>query len=326
MSFKVIYDGNTKDESAMKDIYADTLKDLMAKSDKIVVGESDIGIGIWGPGFYEMQKTYGDRFYDVGIQEANMIGVAAGMSAQGKVPYVHSFAPFVARRACDIIFVSCSYAKLNVRLIGSDPGITASFNGGTHMSFEDIGIMRGFPQMTVIDITDGAMLKDVLRQTAEVYGMFYIRLARGENYKKVYSDGSTFEFGKANILKDGNDVTIIGTGIMVPEALRASEMLQSQGVSARVVDIFTIKPIDADLINESAAKTGAFVTAENHNVINGLGSAVADVLVKNKPCPVEMVGVQDEFGEVGSIEYLSQRFKLTAEEIVNKALSVIKRK
>ena len=326
MSFKVVFDGKTKDERPMKNVYSDTMKELMEKSDKIVVGESDIGNGIWAPDFYEMRKKYGDRFYDVGIQEANMIGVAAGMSVAGKVPYVHSFAPFVTRRACDTIFVSCSYAKLNVRLIGSDPGIMTGYNGGTHMSFEDIGIMRGFPQMTVMDVTDGAMLEDVLKQTSEAYGMFYIRLTRGVNCEKVYSDGSTFEFGKANILKDGNDVTIIAAGMMVPEALRAYETLKSQGVAARVIDIFTIKPIDVDLINECAAKTGAIVTAENHNVINGLGTAVAEVLVSNKPCPVAMVGVQDEFGEVGSTEYLAQRFKLTAEEIVKKALSVIKRK
>ena len=326
MSFNLVFDGKTKDERPMKNVYADTMKGLMEKSDKIVIGEADIGNGIWAPDFFEMQKKFGDRFYDVGIQEANMVGVAAGMSVTGLVPYIHSFAPFVARRACDIIFISCSYAKLNVRVIGSDPGITTSFNGGTHMSFEDVGIVRGFPQMTVIDISDGAMLEDVLKQTAEAYGMFYIRFARSQNYDKIYSYGSTFKFGKANILQDGNDVTIIAAGIMVPEALRACETLKSKGVSARVIDIFTIKPIDADLIVESAAKTGAIVTAENHNIINGLGSAVAEVLVKNKPCPVAMVGAQDEFGEVGSMEYLAQRFKLTADEIVNQALAVIKRK
>lgn len=326
ISFTVVYSGE-KDKKPLKEVYSGTLSGLMENNPNICIGESDIANGMWAPNLQKMKDSYPYRFYDTGIEEANMVGVACGLSAAGKIPYVHSFAPFVTRRTFDTLFISGAYARLNVRLVGSDPGITTTYNGGTHMCFEDVGILRTIPQMTIVDITDGAMLKDVLLQTAETYGMFYIRFARGSAPPTVYGEGAAFAFGEGNLLREGTDVTLIASGIMVAEALEAAKELEARGISARVVDIFTIKPIDVQLVRKCSAETGAIVTAENHNVIGGLGSAVSEVLATRGPfCPVEMVGAQDEFGEVGGLDYLQKRFGLTAETIMKKALEAIKRK
>lgn len=254
-----------------------------------------------------------------------MMGIAAGLSATGKVPFAHSFGPFATRRCFDQIFMSCAYAKLNVRIIGSDPGVTAAYNGGTHMPFEDMGIMRNIPNVTILEPVDSVMLKDLIKQTAGMYGIFYIRLLR-KNAVKVYEEGSTFEIGKAVKLKDGKDVTIIATGILVDEAIKAAKKLEEQGIIARLLNMFTLKPIDKEAIIAAAKETGAIVTAENHNIINGLGSAVAEVLSENCPVPLERVGVQDVFGEVGPENYLRERFGLTADNIVNKVHKVLQRK
>jgi transketolase len=254
-----------------------------------------------------------------------MIGIAAGLSATGKIPFAHTFATFATRRCYDQVFISGAYAKANVRIIGSDPGVTSAYNGGTHMPFEDMGIMRNIPEMTVLEPTDSVMLIDIIKQLAGLYGMFYVRLLR-KNAIKIYEEGSTFEIGKAVKLKDGKDVTIIANGIMVAEALKAAYMLEEKKISTRVLDMFTLKPIDKETIITCAKETGAIVTAENHNIINGLGSAVAEVLVENIPTPMERVGVKDLFGEVGPVDYLKERFELTANDIVKKAEKVLKRK
>jgi transketolase len=276
-------------------------------------------------GMIPFLKAYPERTFDVGIQEANMIGVAAGLSATGKIPFAHSFAPFASRRCFDQVFLSCGYARLNVRVIGSDPGITAAYNGGTHMPFEDMGLMRLVPDITILEPVDATMLKDLVKQTAVQYGVFYIRLLR-KNAIRIYAEGSSFEIGKGVQLKEGMDVTIFATGIMVSESLRAAEILGGQGISARVVNLFTLKPIDRELITQCARETGAIVTAENHNIINGLGSAVAEVLVENTPVPMERIGVKDSFGEVGPVDYLAKRFEMTADDIVKAVKKVMTRK
>ena len=270
-------------------------------------------------------KELPERTVDCGIQEANMIGVAAGLSAEGKIPFAHTFGIFATRRACDQIFVSCAYAGRTVKIIGSDPGVTAALNGGTHMPFEDVGIMRNIPTAIIVEPTDTTMLRSVVRDLSEKRGLHYIRLKR-KTAIKVYEEGTTFTIGKGITIREGSDVTLIAAGIMVSEALAAAEQLAVEGISARVIDMFTIKPIDAELIKLAAAETGAIVTCENHSVINGLGSAVAEVLVQNTPVPMEMVGVQDEFGEVGDEAYLKERFGLTAANIVAKAKAVLARK
>lgn len=193
------------------------------------------------------------------------------------------------------------------------------------MPFEDMGLLRGIPGITIIEPTDSAMLSDMIRQTAALKGIFYIRLSR-KNAVKVYEEGSTFEIGKAVKVRDGSDVTIIASGICVDEALKAAEELEKKGISALVLNIFTIKPIDKEAIVEAAKTTGAIVTVENHNIHNGLGSAVAEVLCENIPIPMERIGIKDQFGEVGSVDYLKEKFGLTSSNIANRVEEVIKRK
>ena len=254
-----------------------------------------------------------------------MIGVAAGMSAAGMVPFAHSFGPFASRRCVDQIFISCAYAKLNVRIIGSDPGVTAAYNGGTHMPFEDMGTLMSIPEITLLEPTDSAQLKWMIQELENAYGVYYIRLLR-KNAVGVFEEGSKFEMGKIARLKEGADVAIVASGIMVAEALKAAAILEEKGISAAVLNAFTWKPLDGETLAEYAQKCGCMVTAENHNIIGGLGSAVAGSLARTCPVPVEMVGVNDEFGEVGTEDFLRKRFDLTADHIVRAALEAISRK
>lgn len=318
----VLTGSRVKEEKEMRAVYCQTLLDLASKDERIVVLDSDLLSSI---GMGPFSKGFPDRTFDMGIQEANMIGVAAGLSATGKVPFAHSFAPFATRRCFDQIFLSCGYAKLNVRIIGSDPGVTAAFNGGTHMPFEDMGILRNVPNITILEPTDSIMLKNLLEQTANLYGVFYIRLIR-KNAVQVYTESTTFEIGKALKLKEGMDLTIISSGIMVDEALKAADILDREGVSARVLNMFTLKPLDTEAVIKAARETETIVTAENHSIINGLGSAVSEILSENVLVPLERVGVNDRFGEVGPQTYLQERFGLTADHIVKKARKALARK
>ncbi len=306
----------------MRSVFAQVMEEMQAKDSRLIYMDADLMNSI---GMAKYWKEHPEKTINSGIQEANMIGVAAGMSATGLIPFVHTFGTFASRRVMDQVFVSAAYAKLNVRIIGSDPGITASLNGGTHMPFEDIGMMRCIPQITIIEPTDSIMLADIVRQTKEQYGVFYIRLSR-KKCEKIYEDGSTFEIGKAAKVRNGKDVTIFASGICVAEAVKAAEILEKEGISAAVSNMFTIKPIDKDAIIEAAKKTGAIVTAENHNIINGLGSAVAEVLAENVNAPLERIGARDCFGEVGPVDYLKKRFQMTAEDIAQAAKKAIARK
>ncbi len=313
---------HAKDEIAMRDAYCQTLIELAGQDERIVTVDADVMNSM---GTVPFQKAFPGRSFNCGIQEANMIGVAAGLSATGMIPFAHTFGVFATRRVYDQVFVSCSYARLNVKIVGGDPGITAAFNGGTHMPFEDMGIMRNIPEMTVIEPTDAVMIRDITRKIAAMYGVVYVRSAR-KNVVKVYSEGSTFDIGKAVPLREGRDVTIIASGILTDEALKAAEILAGRGVAARVLNMFTLKPIDKEAIIQAARETGAIVTVENHSIIGGLGSAVAEVLVENALVPMERVGVKDVFGEVGPEEYLKERFALTAADIAAKAGTVMARK
>ncbi len=320
---KIVLDNNhSKEQTAMRDAYCQTLIELARQNEDIVAVDADVMNSM---GTVPFQKAFPDRTFNCGIQEANMIGVAAGLSAAGKIPFAHTFGVFATRRVCDQVFVSCSYAKLNVKIIGGDPGITAAFNGGTHMPFEDMGIMRNIPEMTIIEPTDATMMRDITRQIAARYGVFYVRSAR-KNVVKVYGEGSTFELGKAAPLRDGRDVTIIAAGILVDEALQAADILAGQGIAARVLNMFTIKPVDKDAVILAARETGALVTAENHSIIGGLGSAVAEVVAENCLVPLERIGARDLFGEVGPEDYLKGRFQMTAKDIVAAAQKAVARK
>jgi len=311
-----------KSPKLMREVYCETMLSLAASNKNIVALDADL---VSSSGMKKFFEAYPDRAIQCGIAEANMIGVAAGLSLVGKIPYAHSFGPFASRRVCDQIFISAAYAKLNVRIIGSDPGVTAAYNGGTHMPFEDMGVLRSIPEITLIEPSDPVMLADIVRQLADLYGVYYVRMAR-KNTVSVYEEGSIFEIGKGNLLRNGTDVTIIASGIMVAEALKAAEMLADEGVSARVVDMFTWKPMDTELVARCAEETGAIVTAENHNIYGGLGAAVAEACVKTVPVPIEMVGVKDQFGQVGTEDYLRKAYNLTATAIVDAAKKVIERK
>ncbi len=328
MSYKVLENKTTADVT-MTSVYVDHIKALMAKDPAVMELESDLGGSLLGaPAMKEIYEKYPKQLINCGIQEANMISVAAGLSLMGRKPFAHSFAAFVSRRATDQAFISGAYAGSNVRIVGTDPGVSAQLNGGTHMPFEDVAIFRAFPNMTVIEPTDPVMLGNIIDQVADRYGMFYIRLFR-KNALRVYEEGSTFEIGKANLLREGGDLTIITAGaVMMPEVLKAADVLSAEGIEARILDMFTIKPIDADAILAAASETGAIVTAENHNIINGLGSAVAEVITTRGTCftPIEMVGVQDRFGQVGPLAYLKEAYHLTAEDIAAAAMRAVGRK
>ncbi|MBI6873790.1 transketolase family protein [Clostridium aciditolerans] len=321
MSIKLA-EKRVNEEIAMRDMYAKTLMTLAEKNENIVALDADLMSSM---GMMPFKKAYPDRTFNVGIQEANMIGVAAGMSAVGLIPFAHSFGPFATRRCFDQIFLSCGYAKLNVKITGSDPGVTAAFNGGTHMPFEDMGILRNVPNITILEPVDSVMLENIIEQIADKYGVFYTRLLR-KNAVKIYENGSTFEIGKSIVLRDGKDVTIFATGIMVAEALKAADELDKEGISVRVENMFTLKPIDKEAILNCAKETGAIVTAENHSILNGLGSAVAEVIAENELVPLERVGVEDRFGQVGPVDYLKEQYNLTYKDIMSKVKKVLERK
>ena len=311
-----------QDSKEMRLVYCDMLIEMASENSDIVVLDADL---MGALGTKPFQTKFPDRTVNCGVQEANMIGVAAGLSAVGKIPFAHTFGQFATKRACDQVFMSAAYAKLNVKIIGSDPGITATLNGGTHMPFDDMGIMRGIPTVTVIEPTDITMLREVLQSVSKTFGVVYIRLVRKSTIK-IYEEGSKFEIGKMARLSEGNDATIIASGYCVAEALKAAKLLNNKGISVRVLDSFTWKPLDEQAVIEAAEQTGAIVTAENHSIIHGLGSAVASIIVKNKPVPMEQIGVQDEFGEVGPVDYLAKRYGLTAEHIAEAVERVVIRK
>ena len=313
---------NIEEKNAMRDAYVDALIECGEKDKRILAVDADLMLAM---GIKRFAEKFPEQVVNCGVQEANMYGVSSGLALMGFVPYAHTFACFASRRACDQIFLSCAYPKLNVRVVGSDPGITAVYNGGTHMTFEDLGIMRSIPGMTILEPTDSSMIRDMVRQTSELYGMFYMRLVRGF-VKHIYEEGSTFTIGKAVRIRNGTDVTVIAVGYCVSEAISAAIQLADRGISVRVLDMFTIKPVDKEAIISAAMETGAIVTAENHNIYNGLGSAVAEVLIENYPVPMERVGVMDEFGEVGPLKYLAQRFGLTDADIITKVEKVLERK
>ncbi len=310
------------EQKDMRASYCEAMLELAERCPEVVALDADLAAAM---GMKPFAERFPQRMIDCGIQEANMVGVACGMSAAGKIPFAHTFAPFLTRRACDQVFMSGAYARMNVKLVGSDPGITAQLNGGTHMPFEDMGIMRGIPEMTVVEPTDSVMLKALIPQLAEQYGMAYMRLVR-KAVKRVYEEGTAFTIGKAVRVCEGYDVTVIASGFCVSEAAKAAGLLAKEGLSVRVLDMFTWKPLDEKAILEAARETGAIVTAENHNVLSGLGTAVASVLARKYPAPVEMVGVQDRFGEVGTLAELAEHFGLTAQHIAAAARRAVARK
>lgn len=303
----------------MRKAYSSILDEMINEDKRVFVLEADLAEAI---STNSIAKTNKDNYINCGIMEANMVGVASGLSLVGDIPFVHTFSPFVTRRDFDQIFLSGAYAKNNMKILGSDPGIYAQHNGGTHTSFEDIALMRTIPNAVVMSISDTTMMKNILRQVKDIYGIHYLSAVRKGSYK-IYDENETFEIGKGKVLREGKDVTIIACGVMVVEALKAADTLHEEGIEATVIDMFTIKPIDKDLIVKYSKLTKGIVTAENHSVIGGLGSAVAEVLVENNPIPMRRVGVEDRFGQVGTLDFLQKEYKLTADEIVKKAKELV---
>lgn len=304
---EIIYNGQ-KDDRLFSAVIGETIDELMKEDPSIVWLDADL-MSCSGTKKYAQEN---ERYINCGIAEANMIGVGCGLSASGMKPYAHTFGPFASRRCYDQVFLSGAYAGNNITIIGTDPGITAAFNGGTHMPFEDVALYRAIPNAIIIDITDVPMLKDVLRKVKDISGVKYLRVSRKDSYQ-VYSDNTTFTFGKGNVLRKGDDAVIIACGIMVHEAMQAAKILEEIGIQTTVIDIFTIKPIDKELVLQYVRRTGVVVTAENHNKIGGLYSAVKEIV--DGDISVGYVAVEDEFGEVGPQDYLRDRYGLTAEHI-----------
>lgn len=306
----------------MRHAFCEAMIALAKEDPRIYLLDADL---MGAMGTKPFQKEFPDRTVDCGIQEANMIGVAAGLSAEGKIPFAHTFGVFATRRVCDQVYLSCAYAGQNVKIVGSDPGITSALNGGTHMAFEDLGIMRTIPEITIVEPTDIAMIRDLIPKIAQTPGVVYLRLVR-RTCPAVYADGSAFQIGRANILRDGSDVTLIAMGFCVSQALLAADMLEKENIRARVIDMFTLKPIDRAAVVQAAADTGAIVTAENHNIIGGLGSAVAEIIAEEAPAALVRVGAQDRFGQVGLRDFLAQEYGLTAQDIYNAAKKAVAKK
>lgn len=307
---------------ATREAYGKALAAVGGKNNNVIVLDADLSKSTKTEVF---GKAYPERFFNVGIAEQNMMGTAAGLAAAGKIPFVSTFAVFATGRAFEQIRNSICYPKLNVKIAATHAGLTVGEDGASHQSIEDISLMRTLPNMTVIVPADGIETEKAIEFAAEYKGPCYIRLGRS-NVPELFGSDYKFEIGKAVTVTEGNDVTIIATGIMVAEAKTAAEELSKEGISARVLNIHTIKPIDSEAIIKAAEETGCIVTCEEHSIIGGLGSAVAEVLVENKPVPMLRLGVNDTFGESGKPKDLLKKYKLTSADVVEKVKEVLSKK
>ena len=309
--------GNKK---ATRESYGMALKELANLNKDVVVLDADLSKSTKTA---EFKAVAPERFFDMGIAEANMMGVAAGMATCGKIPFVSTFAIFATGRAFEQIRNSICYPKLNVKICATHAGLTVGEDGATHQSVEDLSLMRSIPNMIVINPADDIETKAAIKAVAEINGPCYVRLGRMAVENVNDENNYKFEIGKGVNLAEGKDVTIIATGIMVEAALKAKELLKDEGINAGVINIHTLKPIDKDLIIKAAKETGAVVTAEEHSIIGGLGSAVSEVLCEEYPVPVIKVGIKDTFGESGKPAELLEKYGLTAKDIVEKAKKAV---
>ncbi|MDP7180319.1 MAG: transketolase family protein [Candidatus Woesearchaeota archaeon] len=308
-------------EKATREGYGDALVEI-GKDERIVALDADLSKSTNSSKF---QEKYPDRFFNLGISEQDLIGTAAGLAASGKISYASSFAVFITGRAYGQIRLMAGISKLNMRVVGSHAGILTGEDGASHQATEDISLMRAIPNMTVIQPADYNEAISAVKASVDYKGPIYLRLGRGK-VPSITNNDQKFEIGKGTILKEGKDVTIIATGALVHIALEAHEKLKEQNINAKIINIHTIKPIDKELIISSARETKAIVTAEDHNIIGGLGSAVAEVLSENIPTPLERVGMMDTFGESGTPKELYEHYNLTPEQIIKAVKNTIKRK
>jgi transketolase len=301
---------------SMRSAYGEALVELGASHPDVVVLGADttesIKSGMFG-------AKYPDRFFNIGIAEQNLVGVAAGLALAGKIAYAGTYAIFVPGKCVDQIRNIIAYADLNVKLVCSHGGISVGPDGASHQQLEDIAIMRVIPKMRVVVPSDAVSVKAIVKSIADIHGPFYVRLTRGivkgSTSPIIYEEGFDYKLGKLNVLRDGSDVAIFACGLMVPEALLAAESLKTKGVNAAVIDAHTIKPLDEELVVKMASQCGSIVTVEEHNIIGGLGSAIAEAVTKHHPVRVERVGVIDRFGESGEAPELFRKYGLTAERI-----------
>lgn len=307
---------------ATRDAYGEALKELGAVYPDLVVLDADLSASTKTQDF---AKVYPERFFDCGIAEGNMMSVAAGLAAAGKIPFASTFAIFGAGRAYEQIRNSICYPNLNVKVALTHAGLTVGEDGATHQMLEDIALMRVLPNMTVIVPADAAETRAAVRWAAGHHGPVYIRMGRAK-CDDITDPEAVFTPGKAAVLRKGYDITIMACGIMTAKALAAADILKGAGITARVINMSSIKPIDEETIIKAAAETGAIVTAEEHSVRGGLGSAVAEVVVKHAPVPMAMIGVEDRFGESGKADDLLKAYGLTAAHIAETALRLYKRK
>jgi transketolase len=302
-----------------RNVYGETLVELARINKDIVALDADLSGSTMTKLF---AGEFPDRFFNMGVSEQDMMGTAAGLALAGKIPFVSTFAIFAAGRAWEQVRQAIAYPKLNVKIVASHGGITVGEDGVSHQMNEDLGIMRVIPNMTVIVPADGVEVEKIMRVALNTEGPFYIRTSRMK-FPVIFPDGVSFEIGRGTVVNEGSDITIIALGLMVSESLKAAKLLKSKGISARVVNMSTVKPIDEDLIISCARETGAIVTAEEHSTIGGLGSAVCEVISKNCPVPVKMIGIQDTFCMSGTGNELLDFYGLRAADIARASEDVL---
>lgn len=303
---------------ATRQAYGEALAELAKTNENVVVLDADLGKSTKT---YEFKKVCPERYFDMGISEQDMIGTAAGLAASGKIPFASTFAMFAAGRAFEQIRNSVAYPRLDVKIAATHAGLTVGEDGATHQAIEDISLMRSIPNMVVISPSDAVEAKQVIFEAVKYDGPMYIRLGRYP-VPVIHDDKFKFKIGKGEVLRNGRDITIIATGIMVSAALEAAEKLKYENIEASVINMATIKPIDKELIVKYAKQTGKIVTVEEHSIIGGLGSAVAEVLSVEYPAKMKMVGVEDKFGHSGTPEELLENYNLTSESIIKAVKSL----
>ncbi|MEJ5258364.1 MAG: transketolase family protein [Fervidobacterium sp.] len=312
----------TQTDKELRETYGELLLQLAEEDERIVVLNADLARS---DSTLKFKERFPERFIDVGVAEANMMGISAGLANMGLIPIAHSFTPFATRRAFDQITISIAYAGLPVKIMGTDPGVTAELNGGTHMSFEDAGIMRNLANMVIVEPADAyqfsSLFRDIIYHEKPVYTRMYRR-----RKDKFFNGDEKFEIGKIFTMKDGKDITIIASGLMVGQAIIAANMLEEEGISVRLLNMYTLKPVDEETIIKAARETGRIVVAENHSILNGWGSAVCEVVSENYPVPVARIGVRDHFGEVGLTDFLLQKYKMTAKDIYDASKNLLRTK
>lgn len=307
---------------ATREAYGKALVKLGQVNDQVVVLDADLSKSTKTNDFY---KAFPERFFNMGIAEQNLIGAACGLATAGKIPFASSFAMFATGRAFEVIRNSVCYPKLNVKVCATHAGLTVGEDGASHESIEDMAIMRSIPNMTVLVPADGVEAEQMIFTAAKTYGPMYVRLGRSA-VPTLFDENYKFEIGKGVLVRQGNDATIIACGIMVSEAVEACEALKSEGINVRVINMSTIKPIDRELIVAAAKETGAIITAEEHSIIGGLGSAVSEVVSEECPVIVKKIGVKDVFGESGTPAELLKKHGLTAQDIVVAVKEAISKK